>query len=71
MHTQKRPAYGQGGGFVMPEKMPVHVGPGYSAQHKKLGGKSLKTKNIRSETPRGFAMAVFLANRITEDEQAA
>lgn len=35
---------------------------GYSDQHKKLGGKSLKTKNIRSATPRGFARAVFLAN---------
>ncbi|MGL5282010.1 MAG: Dcm methylase [Plesiomonas shigelloides] len=27
-----------------------------------LGGKSLKTKNIRSATPRGFAIAVFEAN---------
>lgn len=35
---------------------------GYSDQHKKLGGKSLKTKNIRSATPRGFAQAVFEAN---------
>ena len=51
-----------GNGFVMPEKKAVDVEPGYSTQHKKLGGKSLKTKNIRSETPRGFAKAVFLAN---------
>ena len=35
---------------------------GYSDQHNKLGGKSLKTKNIRSATPRGFAQAVFEAN---------
>ena len=35
---------------------------GYSKQHKKLGGKSLKTKNIRSSTPRGFANAVFEYN---------
>ena len=35
---------------------------GYSDQHKKLGGKSLKTKNIRSATPRGFAKAVFEFN---------
>lgn len=48
--------------FVMPEKEPVHVEPGYSDQHKKLGGKSLKTKNIRSATPRGFARAVFEFN---------
>ena len=51
-----------GNGFVMPEKKPVYVDTGYSDQHKKLGGKSLKTKNIRSATPRGFAKAVFIAN---------
>ena len=51
-----------GNGFVMPEKKIVKVKPGYSNQHKKLGGKSLRTKNIRSATPRGFARAVFLEN---------
>lgn len=51
-----------GGGFAEPVRIPVSVEPGYSDQHKKLGGKSLKTKNIRSATPRGFAKAVFLAN---------
>lgn len=51
-----------GGGFVMPDKQPVNVDLGYSNQHKKLGGKSDRTKNIRSATPRGFAKAVFLAN---------
>ena len=51
-----------GGGFVMPGKIPVACPAGFSAQHTQLGGKSLKTKNIRSATPRGFAMAVFLAN---------
>ena len=51
-----------GGRFVMPDKKPVHVNPGYSDQFKKLGGKSLKTKNIRSATPRGFAKAVMLSN---------
>jgi hypothetical protein len=30
--------------------------------HKKFGGKSLKTKNARSETPQGFAYGFFLAN---------
>lgn len=39
---------------------------GYSTQHKKLGGKSLKTKNIRSATPRGFAKAVFESNSAKE-----
>lgn len=51
-----------GGDFVMPEKFPVITAPGYSKQYKTLGGKSLKTKNIRSATPRGFARAVFEAN---------
>lgn len=48
--------------FIIPPKKPVPVDSGYSQQHLKLGGKSLKTKNIRSATPRGFAQAVFLAN---------
>ena len=52
-----------GGGFVMPEKKIVPVEKGYSRQHLKLGGKSMKTKNIRSATPRGFARAVFEANK--------
>jgi hypothetical protein len=53
-----------GNGFVVPPKKPVYREPGYSAQHKRLGGKSAKTKQIRSETPRGFANAVFEANAI-------
>lgn len=53
-----------GNNFVMPDKKPVEVNDGYSDQHKKLGGKSLKTKNIRSATPRGFAQAVFEFNNI-------
>lgn len=48
-----------GNGFELPPVKPVHVRPGYSDQHHKLGGKSMKTKNIRSATPRGFAQAVF------------
>lgn len=59
--------------FVMPEKRSVEpvrltytredgtVTTG-SPQWGKLGGKSMKTKNIRSATPRGFARAVFSAN---------
>lgn len=56
------------GGFAMPEKKPVPIaggqtdGQGQSAAHNKLGGKSDKTKNIRSATPRGFSLATFLAN---------
>jgi hypothetical protein len=52
--------------FVFPEKAPVYCPPGWSPQATKLGGKSEKTKQIRSETPRGFAKAVFLANRLKE-----
>lgn len=60
-------------GFVMPPHKPVDpikltytredgsVTTG-SPQWGKLGGKSMKTKNIRSATPRGFARAVFEAN---------
>ena len=51
-----------GNGFRVPFMKKVARAPGYSTQHKKLGGKSAKTKQIRSETPRGFAMAVFEAN---------
>lgn len=52
-----------GNGFIKPMKNPVYCEEGYSCQHTKLGGKSLKTKNIRSATPRGFAIAVFEANK--------
>lgn len=52
-----------GNGFVMPEKRPVEPESGYSRQHCRLGGRSKKTKNIRSATPRGFARAVFEANQ--------
>ena len=67
-HIKPRDAYPKktciwsGNGFIMPEKIKVNVAPGFSDQHKRLGGKSLKTKNIRSATPRGFATAVFSAN---------
>jgi len=59
----KKTCIWSGNGFVMPDKKPVPVQPGYSDQHKKLGGKSLKTKNIRSATPRAFALAVFEFNK--------
>lgn len=61
----KRTCLWTGGGFTMPPVMPVEVEDGYSRQFKKLGGKSLKTKNIRSATPRGFAIALF--QHITRD----
>lgn len=57
-----------GNGFVMPPKDPVDpiiyvsAGSNSSKSYGKLGGKSARTKQIRSETPRGFALAVFMAN---------
>lgn len=51
-----------GGWFVMPPTKPVTpVGKDYPGWAK-LGGKSQRTKNIRSATPRGFALAVKEAN---------
>lgn len=58
----KKTCIWSGNGFNMPAKNSVEIVAGYSDQHKKLGGKSLKTKNIRSATPRGFAKGVYLAN---------
>jgi hypothetical protein len=69
-----RDAYGKktclwaGNGFVMPPRKPVPLaedqteGQGQSKAHNMLGGKSERTKNIRSATPRGFAQAVYEAN---------
>jgi hypothetical protein len=56
-----------GGGFTMPPQRPTEKPDGYSQQHLKLGGKSQRTKDIRSATPRGFARAVFEAN-VKEEE---
>lgn len=69
-HIAPRDAYSKrtclwtGGGFTMPATKPVDcVSFGASSQFAKLGGKSAKTKNIRSATPRGFALAVCLSNQ--------
>ena len=62
----KRTCLWTGGDFIMPEKKPVECHNfGNSTQHAKLGGKSMKTKNIRSATPRGFAEAIYQANKGT------
>lgn len=52
--------------FIFPPKAEVYCPPGWSPQTTKLGGKSERTKQIRSETPRGFAKAVFMSNRPKE-----
>lgn len=52
-----------GNGFVMPKIKSIppfgDCNPGWA----KLGGKSKRTKLIRSLTPRGFALAICLANQ--------
>ncbi|UVX30687.1 DNA methyltransferase [Klebsiella phage VLCpiS11a] len=51
-----------GNGFKMPEAKAVPLDDGYSEQYSRLGGKTARTKLIRSLTPRGFAIAVCEAN---------
>lgn len=69
-HIAARDAYPKktclwtGGGFTMPWADPVAPEQGHSRQHLKLGGKSQRTKDIRSATPRGFAIAVYEANKV-------
>ena len=64
---RKKTCLWTGNGFNMPEKKKVdcsdYYGNGYSKPMMKLGGKSMRTKNIRSATPRGFAQAVMESNR--------
>mgnify|MGYP003624435011 CR=1 FL=1 len=59
----KRTCLWTGGGFKMPDAKPVDCESfGNSRQHSSLGGKSMRTKNIRSATPRGFAEAIAVSN---------
>lgn len=64
---RKKTCLWTGNDFQMPVQKPVecsaYYGNGYSKQIMKLGGKTQKTKNIRSATPRGFAIAVYEANK--------
>lgn len=68
---RKKTCLWTGNGFIMPPKKSVGDPGQDSAQHSKLGGKSAKTKQIRSETPRGFALAVMEANyeKLSEDSK--
>lgn len=70
----KRTCIWHGDGFVRPQPRPVEPLLHYrtrpdgkrvsqSSMWTQLGGRSQRTKNIRSATPRGFARAVFEANR--------
>lgn len=60
----KRTCLWTGGGFVMPEAKrlePVRV-CAQGSWVQKLGGKSERTKRLRSATPLGFSQAVYEAN---------
>lgn len=58
----KKTCIWSGNGFVMPGKIPVpHIGKFWGWAY--LGGASAKTKQLRSLTPRGFARAVYEANK--------
>ena len=71
---KKKTCLWTGGGFVMPTKVSVdpekYHGNGYSTAMMKLGGKSQRTKDIRSATPRGFAKAVYEFNSQSAEEMA-
>lgn len=59
---QKTTCLWYGNGFLMPEVKSVLNSGNSNPGWKNLGGKSQRTKLIRSLTPRGFARAVFEAN---------
>ena len=71
---KKKTCLWTGNGFVMPTKVSVdperYHGNGYSTAMMKLGGKSQRTKDIRSATPRGFAKAVYEFNSQSVEEMA-
>ncbi len=67
-HYPKKTCLWTGNGFTPPRKKFTSIPDGLSTQHLKLGGKSLKTKNIRSATPRGFAIAVYESNKVDDDD---
>lgn len=58
----KKTCYWTGNGFIQPEAMPQEPIEGSNPGWEKLGGKSARTKYIRSLTPRGWAWAVYVAN---------
>lgn len=53
------------GSFNSPEKKPIEPvkGSPQGSVMQRFGGKSEKTKNIRSATPKGFALAFYEANK--------
>lgn len=49
--------------WVMPEKKPVIIAEKQNPGFAKCGGKSARTKEIRSASPEGFTLAMFEANQ--------
>lgn len=60
-----------GGGFRMPNTNPVDPVSQEFPGFRKLGGKSERTKELRSVTPEGFARAVFQANYLEKNIKVA
>jgi hypothetical protein len=52
-----------GNGFILPVPMPVEEKESAFPCHRALGGKSARTKHLRSLTPRGLSMAIYVANK--------
>lgn len=68
-HYTKKTCLWTGGGFVMPEPVLLETNEAPDDRiHKCAPGP--ERKNIRSQTPSGFAQAVFLANSKQEQEAA-
>ncbi len=60
----KKTCLWSGNGFIMPDVTVVAPDSGDNPGWAKLGGKSARTKTIRSLTPRGFARAVYEVNHV-------
>lgn len=65
----KKTCIWHGNGFEMPVKKPGPINIGYFWAWRWTGGKSARTKQLRSLTPRGFARAVFHDNHPLLDDQ--
>jgi len=61
---RKKTCLWYGNGFIMPPKRPVEVTEENNPGWAKLGGKSARTKYIRSLTPRGLSRAIYEANHV-------
>lgn len=65
---KKRTCVWTGNGVQLPKKKPVFWNPNVARQFAQRGGNRPETKKIRSETPRGWARAMFEANATPIEE---